>query len=250
MSPRPGAGHGWAVAALVAANAVPLLGVAFWGWRTFDLLLLYWLENVAIGAFTLLRMVTVVAPGPPRRRRVATAGRRGRRARRGRDAAAHPAVGGLLLAPFFLGHYGVFVIAHGMLLAGLFAREPGGTAPLLLGPDAAGFALEAFRLAGARLADGTLALPAALLLASHGVAYVTDFLRDPSERALSPSTWMMRPYGRVVALHVALVVGGVIVAASGDPLPALTLLVVAKTVLDLVAQARTRRRTVPAPAGA
>lgn len=250
MRPRAGTAPGWAAAALVAANAVPLLGVAFWGWRTFDLLLLYWLENVAIGAFTLLRMVTVARPERATAGRGSGGGRAGgggRRpgARRRHEAPGgdpHPAVGGLLLAPFFAAHYGAFLLVHGMIVAGLFAREPSGAPPIVLGADAATFALEAFRLAAAGLRDGTLALPAAMLLASHAVEYVAAFLRDPRERALSPSTWMARPYGRVLALHGALVVGGVLVAGSGDPLPALALLVVGKTALDLAAQAWARRR--------
>ena len=47
-----------ALAALVAVNLVPLVGVAFLGWRLYDVMLLYWLENGVIGAFTLARMVT------------------------------------------------------------------------------------------------------------------------------------------------------------------------------------------------
>jgi hypothetical protein len=33
---------------LVAANLVPLVGVIFWGWDAFVLLMLYWLETAVI----------------------------------------------------------------------------------------------------------------------------------------------------------------------------------------------------------
>jgi hypothetical protein len=33
---------------LVAANLVPLIGVIFWGWDAFVLLMLYWLETAVI----------------------------------------------------------------------------------------------------------------------------------------------------------------------------------------------------------
>ena len=45
------------IAVLIALNALPLYGVVAWGWQSFDLIFLYWLENLIIGAFTLLRML-------------------------------------------------------------------------------------------------------------------------------------------------------------------------------------------------
>ena len=36
---------------LIVANAVPLSGVLLFGWKVFPLILLYWLENVIVGAF-------------------------------------------------------------------------------------------------------------------------------------------------------------------------------------------------------
>jgi hypothetical protein len=39
------------VFAIIAANQLPLLGVLFWGWSVFALLLLFWPENVIIGFF-------------------------------------------------------------------------------------------------------------------------------------------------------------------------------------------------------
>jgi len=47
-----------ALIALVAANLVPLIGVAVLDWRLYDVMLIYWLENGLIGAFTVLRMAS------------------------------------------------------------------------------------------------------------------------------------------------------------------------------------------------
>jgi hypothetical protein len=44
---------------------------------------------------------------------------------------------------------------------------------------------------------------------------------------------MFRPYGRVMVLHVVILVGGFLVAQLGSPLIPLALLVVLKTGLDL-----------------
>jgi hypothetical protein len=82
-------------AALLLANLVPLAGAAFWGWSAYELLLLFWAENVVIGLFQILRMGSVALL----RRRLGQAA----------------------LIPFFALHYGLFAFAHGMLVTGSFA---------------------------------------------------------------------------------------------------------------------------------
>ena len=41
---------------LLAANAMPLLGVLYWGWDVFVLLMLYWLETAVIGFWMIARI--------------------------------------------------------------------------------------------------------------------------------------------------------------------------------------------------
>src|SRR5690348_18190227 len=72
-------------AVLIAANLVPLAGVLFFGWSVFSTLLLFWVENVIVGAFNVLRMLV-----------------------------AQPQIGAmwaakLFMIPFFTFHYGMFV---------------------------------------------------------------------------------------------------------------------------------------------
>ncbi|MBU0744172.1 MAG: hypothetical protein KKE11_02220, partial [Gammaproteobacteria bacterium] len=42
---------------LLAANAVPLVGVLFFGWDLIDVLFLYWAETVIIGFYSLLKIL-------------------------------------------------------------------------------------------------------------------------------------------------------------------------------------------------
>lgn len=51
------------VLALTAANLIPVVGVLWLGWQVFALLLLFWLENVVVGAFTVLRMLAARPAG-------------------------------------------------------------------------------------------------------------------------------------------------------------------------------------------
>ncbi|MGP9820840.1 DUF6498-containing protein [Salinarimonas sp. NSM] len=100
-------------AALVLANLIPLAGVLAGGWRVFDVLMLFWAENVVIGLLNIARMALVSL--------------RGER-------------GGLALAGFFALHYGIFTVVHGIFLVTLFG--PPGASPiegfaLLLAPGLA-----------------------------------------------------------------------------------------------------------------
>lgn len=44
---------------------------------------------------------------------------------------------------------------------------------------------------------------------------------------------MHRPYGRIIALHVAIIAGGFLVSLLDNPMPALLVLIVIKIVIDL-----------------
>jgi hypothetical protein len=44
--------------ALILANLVPLAGVLFWDWDIFNIVVLYWFENVIIGGINILKMPT------------------------------------------------------------------------------------------------------------------------------------------------------------------------------------------------
>lgn len=84
--------------ALIAANAVPLFGAAFWGWDLGAVMVLYWAESAIIGFFNLAKIIVI-----------------------GRWQA-------LFLGPFFLGHFGGFMAAHFMFLYTLFIEKPAGDA--------------------------------------------------------------------------------------------------------------------------
>ena len=86
----------WFLASLLLLNAVPLYGVLAWGWQSFDLIFLYWLENVIIGVFAILRFL--VRPNWQEKEK--------RRA--------------FFTVPFFVIHYGLFCFAHGTLVMNLF----------------------------------------------------------------------------------------------------------------------------------
>lgn len=83
----------------LAFNAVPLAGVSFWGWSAFELIFLYWLENVVIGVRTALMMLL--------------------------SARFNTGVATLGTTAFFTVHYGIFCLIHGIFVTAMFGTAPG-----------------------------------------------------------------------------------------------------------------------------
>jgi hypothetical protein len=84
------------VIALLLANSVPLFGVLFLHWEVFPLLLLFWFENVILGALNVLKMFFASPENP-----IGWAAK-------------------VLIIPFFCVHYGMFTFVHGVFVVGLF----------------------------------------------------------------------------------------------------------------------------------
>ena len=183
--------------ALVLANLVPIVGVLFFGWRVIDILMLYWVENVAIGGINVMRMAV-------------TSGR-----------------SKWFLMVFFAIHYGVFCFGHLMAINGLFG-EALGTVDVwqyfIGGPDS-------------EAASATWLSPqwiaVAGIVASHLFSYFSNFIAGGEYRRTTVNALMTRPYGRIVVLHVAIILGAALIEWLGSPVSMLVVLVGAKIVLDL-----------------
>lgn len=179
--------------ALVLANLVPLAGVLLFDWRVLDILMLYWAENVVIGVVNVLRMA-VCSNGPK-----------------------------AFLIPFFSFHYGFFCFGHLMAVTGIFSAAMGtGTAWLYF--------------FGEPLADAwrsPLWLGIGGIAASHLISFFSNYIAGGEYRRTTTQQLMQRPYGRIIVLHVAIVIGAALIEWLGSPVMMLVALIAAKIVLDL-----------------
>ena len=205
---RVGSSYG-AVAALIVANAIPLFGVLFLGWNAWTILTIYWLENGVVGFFNVLKMskaagtdaigsgMTVMVNGRP-------------------AAGSAKAV----LIPFFVVHYGIFWLVHGVfiLILARFQAFGSGSPP-----------------EGAGIASDPLAVVIVLvgLFISHGVSYRLNYIGRGEYLRTSIAAQMFAPYGRLFVMHITILVGGTAIAFLGAPAVAVLVLVVLKTALDL-----------------
>ena len=196
------------IAALVAANLVPLFGVLLWDWDVFFLLLLFWSENVVIGIFGIARLIVA---------RVSDSG-----------------MGGLFLPLFFLVHYGGFMFGHFMVLFSLYSGnfENGGAT---VGPaDYYGI-----------LAENLRWVAVLALFISHGWSFVENYMGKREHERLTPGQAMALPYRRMFITHIALIAGGFFLVERGQPLGGLVLLIAMKIALDVFFHRREHVRLAP-----
>lgn len=231
---------------LIVANLIPLAGVLFWNWSLFQIVALYWLENVIIGAINLLKMLSCNPETEP-----VAAGALLPPASSSDPAVAPPPLPGTDLAafagkhgikvvflPFFALHYGIFCLVHGIFVFSLLGQEEG--------PMRDGLFPTLHRMVEKAASEGGLWAVAALA-GSHLFSFVYHFLIRGEFRRTAVPTLMVAPYGRVVVLHLAILLGSFAIIGAGSPLFLLILLVTGKTLLDLMAHFfshRTRTRPV------
>lgn len=221
--------HKLSVAALIAANCVPLLGVLLFGWSTFQIVLLYWFENVVLGVVNVLKMLAC-SPDPtlvkPQHEMPAE----------GENNPLLTHSPKLFFVPFFIVHYGIFCGVHVVFV---FALLSGG------GPFGKGdSASDELSL--------NLLIAALAFTGSHVVSFFANYLGREEYRRTTLPDLMQAPYPRMVVLHVAIVLGAFATIALGSPLFLLLILIVGKTLLDLKLhlrehEAAEREPQTPAP---
>ena len=185
---------------LLVLNLLPIASAALFGWSAFTLILLYWFENLILGA---LNVAKIVDAGFANGKSGATAM--------------------LALVPFFVCHYGLFSAIHGLLIWDLFGPPDG--------PDVGLFDLAAAALVQLRN-DPLLFWNTVLLAAMHTGNFLLYWVAQRAWRGADPYVQVFAPYGRIVVVHVALMLAAVPVALLGQPLIAVVLLAILKTGLE------------------
>ncbi len=198
---------------LILSNLVPLAGILFWGWDTFVLLCLYWLETAVIGFWTIVRLVTMSRdPG---------------------SVAGRSIAGTLALAGFFTVHAGLFMAVHMLFIFTLFA-----------GPWA-GQIHEARDFIRLIVIGKDLWIPLLALFVGQGAIFINDavnrfvFAKAPPAKA-DTGEIMGGFYKRIVVMHLA-IMGGAFVAQMIGTIAPLIVLVLLKTAIEIRFQMKARK---------
>ena len=183
----------------LAFNLAPAVSVWLFGWSAFALILLYWTENLVIGAINVLKIaISGFAQG---------------------KKGIWPA---LSLSGFFAFHYGIFLVIHAVIAWTLF------------GDRSEDFTLAALpALMWTTIRSDPFLFWNALLLAILQIGdFVFGWLGTGAWRTTEPSTQIFEPYGRVAVVHLTIILAAVPVAYFGKPLIAVVCLALLKTGLE------------------
>jgi hypothetical protein len=201
------------VAILIAANLLPLYGVLYWGWDLYTLMVLYWMETGIVGFFAIVEMAMVAR------------------------------LFALFLVPFFIVHFGGFMLGHIFFLTVMF----GGGAPNSLA--------QMPEVVWQVLTERGLWIAFVALFVSHGFSFVVNVLRpvwrqwreQAGGEGLLPKTLlppgnpqavMMAPYGRIVVMHVTIILGALLSEVFKTRVAAFVLLIALKIAVDIAAHVR------------
>lgn len=220
---------------LIAANLLPVAGVLVWDWSIFEIVVLYWFENVVIGAFNILKIL-ICSPDPESDSQSST--KRDQMPDYLRPTSASRSLqhaGKLFLIPFFTFHYGMFCFVHGVFVVALLGGEGGKS--MSSGDPFTGMAEMLAGLAGSGAVWFVLAI-----IGSHLFSFVTNYIAKGEYRRITPPELMAAPYGRIVVLHIAIIFGAFAVEAMGSPVFLLILLIVGKIIVDVKLHQRSHRK--------
>ncbi len=190
----------------LAVDLAPVWAVFVFGWTATPLVALYWLENLVIGVFTILRMIGTAL------------------------SSVVSFAMALFMVPFFFFHYGMFCFVHGIFVRAFAGGEDGG-------------AFEPVSLI--QWALGTAPEMVGFVAAIAGVSllfYVFDFLGRGEYKTSNPQAEMFSPYGRIVTLHIAIILGAGVAFSLNEPLAGVLLLIFIRVVFGIVMTVLRRRK--------
>ncbi len=165
----------------IAANLVPVFGVWAWDWSPNEVFLVYCLETIVIGIFTLIKMgiITIV-----------------RKTDTWYSGGGVSKQSGLFFMLFFLMHYGLFVGVQMGIFFGVSS----------IGRESHVTAFNFFYKWPELISNDTLIMLGAFGL-SYGYRLMTDFLLPRQYRTISLMRVMFQPYGRIIIQQLTVIVG-------------------------------------------
>jgi len=209
---RKTASNRLSITAIVISNLVTIIGVLFWQWDVWTILLLYWLESVVVGFYATLRMILAEVEQP----------------------LFH--LYKLFIIPFFCVSYGIFCMTAGGFLFMLFMGMGGGIerfAPHVAGPLTI---TQVLTITAANLWQGRspgMEWFVFGLFISHGISFLQNHFKREEH---TPDTWvnlMAQPYISIIPLEIAIMISAMPIFVFGSFMPLLIVLVMLKTGINV-----------------
>lgn len=191
----------------LTVDLLPIWAIFQFGWGATPLVALYWLENLVIGLFAAARMAA------------------GGLTQLGKGSISGAGV--FFLVPFFIVHYGAFCFGHGIFIASFASPEIGF-------PDPA-------ELVGWALTTGPhIAWFLAAIFAANLAVFLIHFIGRGEIARANVAAEMAAPYGRIVTLHLAIILGAMFAFNSDEPLMGVLLLILIRVAFGIILAVRLR----------
>ncbi len=203
---------------LLAANLLPLAGVLFLQWDAVILVIFYCMESLVIGLFNAAKMIKAEGRISGESRN-SLAFRLLQLGSYGEDTFMMK----IVLVPFFVAHYGGFVIAQTyvfILVANHLMRAKYGLANFL-----------SF--------DFIINLTA--IIFSHWYSYKKNYIESGEYKRAVPAVLMSAPYKRVTIQQLLVILGGFFLILFRGPVGFLVLLIGLKMIFDLRAHGKSHK---------
>jgi hypothetical protein len=169
---------------LILANLVPVAGIFLFNWDVFSILFFYWIESAVVGLFNIAKMFMIKSVNA--------------------FGVSHKTSG----IVFFIVHYSLFMLGHGVFLYALFAPVD--------------------------IRASTIILAVISLTISHGVSFVTNYIGHKEYEKVTLSQQMVAPYGRIVFMHITIILCGFLISLTGTNQVLLIALIIFKITIDVI----------------
>ncbi|MHC4758884.1 MAG: DUF6498-containing protein [Planctomycetota bacterium] len=200
------------VIALIGANIIPVWGVLYLDWDAFYIVLLYWAENLVVGFYNILKMAMVSKNG------------------------VIVNISKIFPIVFFMFHYGMFTAVHGGFVLTFFQKTEHAN---IMGRESWPCFFAFLQILFDVIRNVYLIIPANMkyavlaLFVSHGISFGYNYIYKKEYITARIETLMAQPYGRVVVMHIAIILGAFLTEYMGSPIAVLLVLVVLKIIIDV-----------------
>lgn len=208
---------------LIIVNIIPLIGVLFFGWNVFAILLLYWFESAIIGFFNIIKMSIVV-------RRTLMDDVNINFGTGVQELGKLNKIMSVISIPFFILHFGIFMIVHLIFILLFFSMNSSAHMDFF----------QAFAAIPSIL--GTAIIGAFFLFLSHLYSFIFTYMRKNeyvNERLFDLS---LGPYSRVIIMQAVLFGSGFAATGLGAPSILIALMVILKIIFDIESHEREHRK--------
>ena len=198
---------------LIAVNLFPIIGVLYLGWQPLSVVFLYIIETAIVGLFNVLKILK--AKGDPDGNYIEPKKLDSPITDNNNIKKSPPGCINVLLVPFFLVHYSLFVIAQAKGVYSMAER---------IGEQG---------IESLNFFNFDYLLNILFIIGSHAYSFQRNFIKKEEYKKASAMKLMFLPYSRIIIQQITVIVGGFLFLYFEAPIIFMLLLIILKIIFDV-----------------